>query len=88
VYFEDAVAERWRISFHKTTSCTGQSDNSDSVLVFVQLRSVLSVAQRYRAAFTEAQKLVTMASEVSMKKFCTRLSVLQNLVYLYMGART
>ena len=86
MYFEDAVAQRWCISFYKTTLFTDQSENSDPgpVPIYVQPRpTILSVPQRYKAAFTEVQNLATMASEGSMEKFCTRLSVLQNLVQIW-----
>jgi len=44
---------------------------------------VLTQSQKYKNAFMESQKLVTLASEVSMTKFLECLDVLHQLVQLW-----
>ena len=90
-FFEDVVAERWKIDFYTDSCATIAPQHRYDETVASQPIDVealptnhsnvrLSQSQKYRSAFLEAQKLATLASEVSMQKYLQRLSVLRSLV--------
>ena len=89
LYFEEAVGQRWRIEFYRSSVLTGDklspvSAFSGPVPVHVQPRKgVLSVSQRYKVANAEAQKLAVLTSEASMDKYKSRLLILQSLVQIW-----
>lgn len=90
MYFEEGVAQRWRLDFYRSTIRPEVHDVEDmdpdfqTVHFNVQPKpAVLSASQKYRSAICEAQKLATLASEVSMPRYRHRLRVLRDLVQLW-----
>ena len=85
LYFEEAVAQRWRIEFYQNSVLTGDSDSCfpGPVPVIQPKERVLSVSQRYKVANIQAQKLAVLTSETFMEKYKSRLLVLQNLVQIW-----
>ncbi|KAJ8281155.1 hypothetical protein GJAV_G00064170 [Gymnothorax javanicus] len=94
IYFEDLVAERWRVDFYRIASSrklhnedlTEDANSNDApsnptIIEAIPRRGcqALSQSQKYKCAFVEAQKLATLCSEVSMARYQQRMTILRNL---------
>lgn len=88
MYFEDEIAQRWRMDFYLNSevlshTSTLENENQPVPVCVVPKPVVLSQSQKYRVAYVEAQKLATLVSEVSMVKYKERINVLRKLVRLW-----
>ena len=86
LYFEDAVSSRWCLDYyHHHASLVDDIDTDyQGATVYVQPRQVvMTQSQKYKKAFVEAQKLATLASEVSTVRFTEHLEVLHEFVKLW-----
>ena len=86
LYFEDAVSRRWRLDYYRQHASLVNDINTDyqGTTVYVQLHQVvMTQSQKYKKAFVEAQKLATLASEVSTVRFTEHLEVLHQLAKLW-----
>ena len=89
MYFEDAIAQCWLMDYYLSNEtlsnmCRSNEGSVSSILVSITPKPVvLSQSQKYKAAFTEAQKLANLVSEVSMEKYKQRIDVLRKLVSLW-----
>ena len=63
-----------------TLSCDEGTDLSITSISLIPAPSTISQSDKYRSAFTIAQKAATLISEVSMVEYRQRLSVLKKLV--------
>ena len=86
IYFEDAVSNRWRLDYYRHHASLAQDidTNYQTATVYVQpQQAIMTQSQKYKKAFVEAQKLATLASEVSTVRFTERLKVLRQLTKLW-----
>jgi hypothetical protein len=68
---------------YRTTITNNTSEQPALIVAKNPCTAVLSTSQKYKCAFIEAQKLATMASEVSMERYKQRLQVLRDLVGMW-----
>ena len=83
LYFEDAVSSRWCLDYYRHHASLVDDIDTDyqGATVYVQPRQVvMTQSQKYKKAFVEAQKLATLASEVSTVGFTEHLEVLKLIV--------
>jgi len=89
--FQPALcAERWSLEYYKSSQLVFQDSNerdmydNDGDALYVSMvtqpkRAVLSQHEKFRKANSVTQKLATLASEVSMKEFNSRLACLEEI---------
>ena len=87
LYHEESVSSCWLMQQYKDNHHLfnlPECSNSSNIAVTVQPpRAILTQMQKYKDAFVAAQKLATLASEVSMERFQNRLTTMQNLISVW-----
>jgi len=87
-------AERWTLEYYKSSQLILQDQNEQDVydddrdafqisMLTQPKRAVLSQHEKFRKANSIAQKLATLASEVSMKEFNSRLACLEEVTKIW-----